>query len=313
MIQATLAPEVETRLSALEADGITVFTLGGGRVRGELLHGTRMVAQMAANHSLGGLETLVLGRAYLCAGLLTATVKEGDRLVLRVDGNGPAEGLSVEASPDGSVRGRLFRSPIELEAEAEPGSAESLNVFGSGTLTMTRFNQDKPHPFVGRVELATGSLAQDIAAYYLESEQTRTAFDLSIEFDRAGRAIGAGALFLQALPGADDEFLERVEAAIPSLPRLGPHFARGGKRADYLDASMHDLFPEILGEKPAAFACSCSRERFAAFLGSGNEDFLEELATVGPWPIETVCHNCGSAYYFEKPEIESMLAARRKK
>lgn len=310
MIRAPLAPEIEERLSSLEEDGVTVFTLGGGRVRGELLHGTRMVNQMRANHGLGALETMVLGRAYLGAGLLCATIKEGDRLVLRIDGSGPAEGLAVEASPDGGVRGRLFCSPIAFEGE--PESIDSAALFGSGTLTMTRFNADRPHPFVGRVELGAGSFAKDLAAYYLESEQTRTAFDLGIEFDREGRAIGAGALFLQALPGSDDDFLARVEAAIPGLPRLGLHFSKGGNRDGFLEAELHDLFPEILDEKPVSFACGCSRERFGSFLRSGSEDFLEELATVGPWPIETVCHNCGSAYYFERAEIEAMRAEKGK-
>lgn len=310
MIPIPLDHETETRLASIEADGVTVFTLGGGRVRGALLGGTRMVSQMRANHRLGALETLLLGRAYLCAGLLGTTIKEGDKLILRAVGDGPAEGLSVEVTSDGSVRGHLFRSPIELESVPE-GQGER-NLFGAGSLTMTRFSEGRGQPFVGTVAIKTGRLAEDLAAYYLESEQTRTAFDVGIDFDCEGRTTGAGALFLQALPGAADEFLSRVEASIPSLPKLGRYFAEGGKRHDFLSGCMHDLFPEILGEKKTAFACSCSRERFATFLGSGTEDFLAELATVGPWPIETVCHNCGSAYQFPKIEIESMLAARRR-
>jgi molecular chaperone Hsp33 len=265
---------------------------------------------MRANHKLGALETLLLGRAYLCAGLLGTTIKGGDKLILRAQGDGPAEGFSVEALADGSVRGHLYRSPIEIDPGSE--SQGERNLFGSGSLTMTRFAEGRRAPFVGTVEIKTGRLAEDLASYYLESEQTRTAFDVGIEFDREGRAIGAGALFLQALPGADDEFLSRVEASIPSLPKLGLYFSGGGKRHDFLNGHMRDLFPEILGEKGALFACGCSRERFKTFLSSGAEDFLTELAEVGPWPIETVCHNCGSAYHFAKDEIEAMLASRRK-
>jgi len=310
MIHASLDTETEKRLASIDTDGITVFTLGGGRVRGALLGGTLMVNQMRANHRLGALETLLLGRAYLCAALLGTTLKGRDKLILRVEGDGPAEGFSVEALADGSVRGHLFRSPIELASI--PESQGERNLFGSGSLTMTRFAEGRSQPFVGTVAIKTGRLAEDLAAYYLESEQTRTAFDVGIEFDREGRAIGAGALFLQALPGADDDFLSRVEASIPSLPKLGLYFSKGGKRHDFLDERMRELFPEILGGKSALFDCGCSRERFETFIGSGSEDFLTELATVGPWPIETVCHNCGSAYYFSKGEIETMLASRRK-
>jgi molecular chaperone Hsp33 len=310
MIRVPIDRELEARISALPADGITIFTLGGGRVRGALLSGTRMVNEMRANHALGSLETMALGRAYLAAALLGTTIKGGDRLVLRVDGDGPAEGFSVEVTSDSSVRGRLFRAPIEIGTNS--GNLEKLSLFGSGALTMTRFAEDRPQPFVGRVALKTGRLAEDLAAYYLESEQTRTAFDLGIEFDREGTAAGAGALYFQALPGADEDFLARVEDAIPGLPPLGRYFSEGGARTAFIENFLQPLFPEIIGEKGAAFSCSCSRERFASFLGSSNRELLVELATVGPWPVETVCHNCASAYRFSKDEIQDMLDEREK-
>jgi molecular chaperone Hsp33 len=310
MIRASLDEAIERRLNSLPPDGATIFTLGGGRVRGALLAGTRMVNAMRANHRLGALETMVLGKAYLCAGLLSATIKEGDRLALRIDGDGPAEGFSVEAAADGSVRGRLFRSPIETGASA--AGLDEAALFGSGTLTVTRFSEGKPRPFVGTVELKAGSIASDLASYYLESEQTRTAFEVGLDFDREGRVVGAGALYFQALPGADEEFLGRVEDAMPGLPGLGRRFSEGGTRADFLERELPALFPEIVGEKEVAFSCACSRERFASFLSSASIELLEDLAANGPWPVETVCHNCASAYRFEKAELEEMLAQRRK-
>jgi len=130
MIRAPLNDDdLEARLSSLTPDGISIFTLGGGRMRGALIHGSRLVNQMRANHRLGPLETMVLGQACLGAALLGSTLKEGDRIVLRVEGDGPAEGFSVEASADGSVRGRLFNSPIELEAAAAAYGDSGL--FGS--------------------------------------------------------------------------------------------------------------------------------------------------------------------------------------
>jgi molecular chaperone Hsp33 len=309
MIQAAIDdPALEARISALPPDGLSVFTLGGGKARGALLHGTRMVNAMRANHSLGPLETMVLGRAYLAAGLLSSTIKGGDRLALRVDGDGPAEGFSVEAGADGSVRGWLFRSPIAPREAIE--DFDSASLFGSGSLTMTRFSEGRPQPYTGTVALKTGRLAQDLSAYYLESEQTRTAFALGIDFDREGRALGAGAIYFQALPGADDEFLAKVEEALAGLPLLGRYFAAGADRRGFIEEALHPLFPEIQGEKSVAFACSCSRERFADFLRSANDELLAELAEKGPWPVETVCHNCGSAYHFPKGELEEMLKLR---
>jgi molecular chaperone Hsp33 len=318
MIRAPLEEDTERFLSALPPDGATIFTLGGGRVRGALLSGTRMLNSMRANHRLGSLETMLLGKAYLCAGLLSTTLKEGDRMAIRVDGSGPAEGFAVEASAGGKVRGRLFVSPID-PGEVPP--ADEAGLFGSGALTVTRFSEGKPHPFVGTVELKGENIAANLASYYLESEQTRTAFNVGIEFAREGpdsgvgapsaKVLGAGALYLQALPGADEDFLARVEEALPSLPRLGPRFAEGSGRELYIEKELHFLFPEILGEAAVAFDCPCARERFGSFLRFSSVELLEDLVEKGPWPVETLCHNCGSAYLFEKRELEAMLSERR--
>lgn len=307
-------PALNARFDALPPEGMTIFTLGGGALRGAILHGTRMVNYMRANHRLGPLETLVLGRAYLLAGLLTATIKGEDRLALRIDGEGPAAGLSVEAAADGSVRGYLLVAPIPFaassEAQVEGSGPAALwrALFGRGSLTMTRFIAGKPSPFSGTVALGGQGISKDLAAYYLESEQTRTAFDAGIEFDREGRAIGAGALYFQALPGAEESFLEKVESSMAGLPPLGLWFAEGGTRDAFLAECLAGLGAERLAEKRVSFDCGCSRGGFAAFLKAGKREILIDLIERGPWPAEVTCHNCGTIYRFQKPELEAMLA-----
>ena len=48
---------------------------------------------------------------------------------------------------------------------------------------MNEISQDAKQPFTGQVELRYGNIAQDLAHYYLTSEQIHTAFNLSIRFD----------------------------------------------------------------------------------------------------------------------------------
>ncbi|MBT3273241.1 MAG: Hsp33 family molecular chaperone HslO, partial [Spirochaetales bacterium] len=63
------------RLEAGKRDRMLHFILFDGTVRGALLHGTRLVNEMRANHELGILETLVLGHAYMGALLLSSNLK----------------------------------------------------------------------------------------------------------------------------------------------------------------------------------------------------------------------------------------------
>ncbi len=321
----TLAPLTDTeQLSHLESilpDDIRTFSLGtidgpaGGELRGAIVNGTRMISQMRANHRLGIPETLVLGQAYLGAALIASTLKGEDRIVLSVRCEGPAEGLSVEAraipSASGSrggvgVRGRIFNDAIALDKP--PESFDTAPLVGSGSITVVRHTAGTGHPFTGTTALHSGRLSQDLAVYYLESEQTHTAFRFGIQFDRAGRVAGAGGIYLQAMPKALADTLDRAEERLAAMPSLGAWLAQGGDPENLIEHYFNLLGPTMLGNMTVAFDCSCSKAKIGAFLASADRNFLAEMVEHGPWPVETVCHNCGSVYAFGREELEDMLA-----
>jgi len=348
MIERPIAdPVLEKRLASLPPDGITIFTLGGpggpegGDLRGAILHGTSLVTRMRVNHGLGILETLILGHACLAAALVASTLKGRDKASLNLACDGPARGWSVEgralegptagagATGPGrsvAVRGYLHGDGIPVEAPLD--SWDTSPFIGSGTLSMTRFIAGTVRPHTGTIKLKAGRLAEDLARYYLESEQTRTAFDLGIGFDTEGRVSGAGAIFLQALPGAREDFVSKAEAGLLGLPSIGAWFAGGKPARDLLASAFgagsaanggksgaeeaQDFGLRVLEELPAVFHCDCSRERFAAFVRGSEGNLLHELATEGPWPVVMTCHNCSSAYEFSKEELEAMEAERAK-
>ena len=323
MISASINDlQLLAHLDGLAPDGLSFFTLGtpegpkGGEIRGALVHASRLVNQMRANHGLGLIETFVLGQSMVAASLLASTLKGQDRLGLRLDCDGPVHGWSVEASartgvdgsPSYAARGYLFRDVIALAEVPERFDAAPL--VGTGTLTMTRFIANTARPFTGTVALKTGRLAQDLATLFLESEQLPTAFDLGVHFDHHGRVDGAGGLYLQALPGATESLLERAEVLLPSLPPIGKFFAEGGRADAWLGAAFAGFGLELRGSAPVAFRCDCERRRFAAFIAGAEGGLLEDLFENGPWPVEAVCHQCGSRYYWSREELGELLAAR---
>ena len=312
-----------SHLDSLAPDGLSFFTLGspdgppGGEIRGALLHGSRLVNRMRANHGLGLIETFVLGQASLASALLASTLKGEDRLGIRLDCEGPVQGWSVEAAsrPAGNglersyaTRGYLFNDVIEL-SEA-PERFDTAPLVGKGSLTMTRFIAGMPRPFTGTVELRTGRLAQDLATIFLESEQLPTAFELGIHFDREGRVDGAGGLYLQALPGATASLLERTETLLGLPPPIGAYFAGGGNPVAWLGTAFAGLGLTLRGTAAAEFHCDCERGRFASFIAGAQGGLLEDLVEKGPWPVEAVCHQCGSRYHWTKEELETLLAER---
>jgi molecular chaperone Hsp33 len=292
-----------------EPNSLFAFILEGVNVRGTLLRGSRMLAEMQANHGLGPLETLVLGHAYLAAGLVTSGLKGADRLNLRVECSGPLQGFSVDSNAAGDVRGYLLKNPIELETRDfnEPSLA---SLWGEGHLVLSRYPEGSTMPFTGQILLEKGSLAINLARYFLKSEQTPTAFALSINFDREGNLLGAGGLFLQALPGADEKTVEELEERLAGLPSLGEAISSGESSEHYIESTLGMFFPKFLESRRVEFFCPCSAERFAGFIGALPLKDLEDLAENGPFPLRTTCHNCNSGYEFEKDKIQALLAKR---
>ena len=277
------------------------FLLMGGAARGAILRGEKVVREMRENHGLGILETLVLGHAYMGALLMSSNLKGSERVSLGIRCQGPVRGLSVEANAFGEVRGFLKQVPIPIEKPLE--SFNTAPFFGKGIMTVMRHLEKAKQPFVSQLELKSGNMAQDLAYYATMSEQIPSAFDLSIQFDREGEVKGAGGLLIQALPGADEESLFKIEQIIHWLPSLGESFAGGRATDTFLLEEFADYDPEILGSRRIDFMCHCSRERYAGFLKQLPLDDLRDMAENGPFPTVLTCHNCNTSYSFAEHEV----------
>jgi molecular chaperone Hsp33 len=309
MIKTTLEGEsLKERLLASAKDRIYNFLLADGAVRGAILHGTRMVNEMRTNHELGIFETLVLGRAYLGAGLMSANLKGTDAISLKIECSGPIKGLTVEANAFGEVRGFLKNVPIPIDKPMRDFDLSSF--FGAGFLSVIRTIEDAKHPFTGKIALEYGNIAQDLANYYLKSEQIPTAFNLSIKYDPEGEVTGAGGLFLQAMPRADDALAAELEELVVQLPSLGEVFTDGQEPEGLIQAVFKKYTPRFLANQRVEFMCHCSPQRLGHVLMMLPMDELKDICDNGPFPLEMRCHYCSTLYHFSKEEIQEIYIKR---
>ena len=58
------------------------------------------------------------------------------------------------------------------------------------------------------------SIAEDLAAYFVESEQIPTACGLGVLVDRDQSVLSAGGYLIQLLPGAGEDIITKVEGGI---------------------------------------------------------------------------------------------------
>ena len=306
--------ELNEFLQTLEEDKLRIFTMAEGRVRGALFHGTRFVNQLRAQHNLGILETYILGQASLCGALTIPMMKDMEHTSIKFEGNGPAQGYSVEASSTGFVRSYLFNEHIQLDKPLESWDLKPF--LGEGTTTFSRIHKDDKYPQSSTVEVNSGNIATDFATYFAQSEQINTAFNSSIQFDKQGRVIGAGAMYLQIMPktggtakvgsqvdshaeetAEDEDLLRRVENAFKACPSIGLLYSE--KEVDSEDIILglfREFSPTISLTRDVIFDCKCNEDYYINYLRTLPKDQIEDIKKNGPDPLEIICRNCGSIY-----------------
>lgn len=276
----------------------------GKMIRGGVVNATRMVKEMRANHDLGVVETLVLGQAYIASALLTATLKGKDRIRINIQCSGPVKGIDVESNVFGEVRGFLKNPLFSTQCSGKESDLSSL--FGAGFITVTKYLEEARTPYSGQIVLEYGNLAMDLANYFVQSEQTPTAFNLSVAFDSKGEVTGAGGLFLQAMPGADKNSVADAEDSLKKIGSIGEKIALGVDPKELVMESFHTLEPVFLKDYRVEFFCRCSEEKMQGHLASLPQDDIKDILEKGPFPVEIMCHNCNTLYRFTRADIEKM-------
>jgi molecular chaperone Hsp33 len=148
------------------------------------------------------------------------------------------------------------------------------------------------------VALDSDSLAGAFEHYFRQSEQLPTRLLLVSDGDRAS------GLMLQKLPGdsGDEDGWTRVNALFETLT---VRELQDWPVATLLHRLFHQDDARILGQRPLAFGCSCSRERVAAMLQSLGGD--EAMAAAAEGVAEIRCEFCGLQYHFDADQIAELF------
>ena len=322
MINAQITDkELTAHLDKIEADPLRIFTMADGRIRGALFHGTRFVNQMRAQHNLGILETYILGQASLCGALTIPMMKDMEHTLIRFEGTGPADGYTVEADSTGYVRSYLENEHIPIEKPLESWNLKPF--LGPGNITFSRIHKDDKYPQSSTVDVDGENIAIDFASYFAQSEQINTAFNSSIQFDKAGRVVGAGAMYIQIMPKTggtaelgsqvdshqeedkdEEDLLRRVENAFRACPSIGQLYSEGEVDSeDIILGLFREFSPTITMKRDIIWDCPCNKEYYIEHIRGLPAKDLEDIRKNGPDPLEVVCRKCGSVYHIPVSEI----------
>ncbi len=265
---------------------------------------TDVVKHARSNHNLSLLSTVLLGRALTGTLLLASELKGEERVRLQIQGNGPLGMIVTEANAVGETRGYV-QNP---DAQLEPGHTSIGDGIGIGLLSFSKSLYNEAQPITGTVELVKGNISEDIAFYLLQSEQVPSAISLDVGVDENGEVTHAGGILIQALPGAPENAIEKLEENLKQLIPLSECFSNDQYIDDLMEAVATPYPVKELGRVPVHFFCRCTRDRFVSALSLLNIDDLEGMRDETQ---ELVCHYCGKVYEVSPVEIGDIVKKMR--
>ena len=279
-----------------------------GMIQAAAITGRDLVERARQIHTLLPVATAALGRTLMAASLMGDALKmDGASLTLQIKGGGPLGTLLAVADNMGNVRGYVGNPHVEL-MEKVPGKLDVGAAVGTdGTLTVIK-DLGMKEPYVGSIGLMSGEIADDIAMYYVESEQIPTACALGVLVDTDQSVAAAGGYLIQLLPGASDALIDQIEAGVHRLGSVS-HAIQGGLDGEGLLRRVLDGFSlEILDTHPVEYRCYCSRERVSRALISLGRDELSSLIR-DQGQADLSCQFCDKVYHFTKDELEELLSS----
>ncbi len=286
----------------MEQDILTKGTVPGVRIYA--LRTTELVREAAKQHNCSHLASAALGRAMNGALLLAATMKDNERITLRFKGDGPI-GEVVADAEGGHVRGYVENPDVFLPLK--DGKLDVGGAIGNGNIIVTRYLQNS-EPFTGYCELQDGEIASDLTKYLYESEQTPASVALGVLVDKEGEVTVSGGYFVQAMPGCEDEVLEKLEHNVTYMPYVTQLLEIGFTPEKMIGIIGRELDVDIKESYPVEFKCRCSRERIESALLAIDKASLEEMSH--DEFTEAHCQFCNTTYKFSSDEIKALLAGK---
>ena len=275
-------------------------------IKATALSATQLVERARAIHDTWPVATAALGRLLMGASMMGNMLKNDDGSVtLRVRGGGPMGSITAVSHSQGNVRGYVTNPAVDVPRKAHAKLDVGAAVGCDGELTVIK-DIGMREPYVGSVQLVGGEIAEDIAAYFVESEQIPTACALGVLVAPDQTVQAAGGYLIQLLPGADDAVISAVERGIAKVGAVSTKLDQGISPLALLQEVLGEFELEVLETTPVEYRCQCSRERVSRALISMGRQELEALIR-DQGCAELTCQFCDKVYQFSKEELEQLL------
>jgi len=266
---------------------------------------TKTVSTAQQQHNSNPTATAALGRLMTASAVMGSNLKNGQKLTLTIKGDGPLGDINAQIDEAGNIRGYV-QKPFEIiEPVNEDKLAVAKGVGKNGMLYVT-LDYGLDNPYQGSVELISGEIAEDIAYYYVKSEQLPTIFAAGVLIGEEGKVRSAGGYLIQVLPDASEDTIDQLEEIMRDVRPVSRLLDEGNNPEEILKYLLNDYGLRFLEDnKEFEFKCNCSKDSIEAALITLSEDDLETFLDMDN--AEVCCQYCSTCYNFTKNEISEIV------
>lgn len=286
-----------------EQDALLRMTICGGEARVLLMRTTALSQHAGDVHNASDTAVAAMSRMMTGTAMLGVMMKEKNASVTAIVDGGGAGGRMTCVAHGGNVKISVINPHAELPLRKD-GQPDVAGFVGKdGMLTVVR-DYGVGEPYVGKIDLVSGGLGEDFAAYYMHSEQTPSIVSLG-SIVHQGAVLSAGGILVQAMPGCSNKTLDTLDMRAMLF---------SGISRDLFEDSLDDLaerwFKDLdlvkLSREPLAYRCDCSRERCERMLISLGKKQLLQLINEDH-QAELTCHFCHRTHTFTEEQLKVLL------
>lgn len=277
-----------------------------GFVRFFLIDSTEMVEHAREIHQTTPISTAALGRTITAASLLGSMCKgEKEKITLQIKGSNLIKSILAVSDQSGNVKGYISNPNVDLPLNDRGKLPVGEAVGANGKLIFIK-DLGLKEPYIGNSNLVSGEIAEDLAAYFMYSEQQPSFVSLGVFINSDITVGAAGGLIVQVLPDAPEEVLIKLEGSLGAFPPISELIREGMSFEDMMSLALNDFEVEFLSDSEVMYKCDCSEEKIEKVIVSLGEKEITDLIEEDGH-AEVVCHFCNTKYKFGIEKLQSIL------